>query len=65
MLSKSEPERGRLAGLSNGRILAYLKSLGITSLELMPVFAMLALMINAGITHGVASALGGSGAYSV
>ncbi len=37
----SEPERGRLAGLSNGRILAYLKSLGITSLELMPVFAML------------------------
>jgi len=31
-------DRGRLRGLSNGRVLAYLKSLGITSLELMPVF---------------------------
>jgi len=35
-----DAERGRLSGLSNGRILAYLKALGITSLELMPVFAM-------------------------
>jgi glycogen operon protein len=33
-------DRGRLRGLTNGRVLAYLKSLGITSLELMPVFAM-------------------------
>jgi len=33
-------DRGRLRGLSNGRVLAYLKALGITSLELMPVFAM-------------------------
>ena len=30
-------ERGKFAGLSNGRILEYLKALGITSLELMPV----------------------------
>jgi glycogen operon protein len=36
----SSAERGRLRGLSNGRVLAYLKSLGITSLELMPVFAL-------------------------
>jgi glycogen operon protein len=36
----SEAERGRLVGLSNGRILEYLKALGITSLELMPVFTM-------------------------
>jgi isoamylase len=36
----SEAERGRFRGLSNGRILAYLQALGITSLELMPVFAM-------------------------
>ena len=32
-----ESERGRFRGLSNGRILEYLKALGITSLELMPV----------------------------
>jgi glycogen operon protein len=37
----SEADRGRLRGLSNGRVLVYLKSLGITSLELMPVFAMI------------------------
>jgi isoamylase len=36
----SAAERGKLRGLTNGRILEYLKSLGITSLELMPVFAM-------------------------
>jgi len=32
-------DRGRLRGMSNGRVLSYLKALGITSLELMPVFA--------------------------
>jgi glycogen operon protein len=36
----TEVERGRLKGLTNGRVLAYLSALGITSLELMPVFAM-------------------------
>jgi glycogen operon protein len=36
----SGTERGRLRGLSNGRVLNYLKALGITSLELMPVFVM-------------------------
>lgn len=36
----SESERGRLRGLSNGRVLDYLKALGITSLELMPLFTM-------------------------
>ena len=35
-----EAERGRLLGLSNGRVLSYLRALGITSLELMPVFTM-------------------------
>ena len=33
-------DRGRLNGVRNGRVLAYLKALGITSLELMPVFTM-------------------------
>ncbi|MDT8320946.1 MAG: glycogen debranching protein GlgX [Xanthomonadales bacterium] len=32
-----EADRGRFRGLSNGRILAYLKALGISSVELMPV----------------------------
>jgi isoamylase len=32
-------ERGRFRGMCNGRILQYLKALGITSLELMPVHA--------------------------
>ena len=36
-----EHERGRFAGLSNGKILEYLKALGITSLELMPVHAFI------------------------
>lgn len=36
----SEAERGRLRGLRNGKVLDYLKALGITSLELMPVFTM-------------------------
>jgi glycogen operon protein len=37
----SEDERGRFRGMSNGSILEYLKALGITSLELMPVHAMI------------------------
>ena len=36
-----ERERGRFAGMRNGDILAYLKSLGITSIELMPVHAFI------------------------
>ena len=34
-------ERGKFLGLSNGKILEYLKALGITSLELMPVHAFI------------------------
>ena len=34
-------ERGKFRGLSNAKILDYLKALGITSLELMPVHAMI------------------------
>ena len=37
----SDAERGRLRGLCNGDVLAYLKALGITSVELMPVFTMI------------------------
>ncbi|MBT8059308.1 MAG: glycogen debranching protein GlgX [Gammaproteobacteria bacterium] len=33
----TEAERGKFTGLRNGQILAHLKALGITSLELMPV----------------------------
>ncbi|MDJ0656897.1 MAG: glycogen debranching protein GlgX [Xanthomonadales bacterium] len=33
----SEDERGRFAGMRNAQVLEYLKSLGITSVELMPV----------------------------
>jgi len=36
-----ESDRGRFRGMSNGKILEYLKALGITSLELMPVHAMM------------------------
>ena len=36
-----EADRGRFRGMSNGQILEYLKALGITSLELMPVHAMI------------------------
>ncbi|MDH4109225.1 MAG: glycogen debranching protein GlgX [Gammaproteobacteria bacterium] len=32
-----DSERGRFRGMSNGRILAYLKALGVTTVELMPV----------------------------
>lgn len=34
-------ERGKFRGLSNAKILEYLKALGVTSLELMPVHAMI------------------------
>jgi len=37
----TEAERGRFAGLKNGQILEYLRALGITSIELMPVHAMI------------------------
>jgi len=36
-----QAERGRFRGLSNGRILDYLKALGVTSVELMPVHALI------------------------
>jgi len=36
-----ERDRGRLSGLRNGQILEYLKALGITSVELMPVQAFI------------------------
>ncbi|MEE4174260.1 MAG: glycogen debranching protein GlgX [Xanthomonadales bacterium] len=36
-----DSERGRLRGLSNGRIIEYLKALGITTVELMPVHAFI------------------------
>lgn len=35
-----EEDRGRFRGMSNGRILEHLKALGVTSVELMPVHAM-------------------------
>ncbi len=37
----SAAERGRFAGLSNGQILAHLRALGITSVELLPVHAFI------------------------
>jgi glycogen operon protein len=36
-----EPDRGKFRGLSNGQVLDYLKALGITSVELMPVHAFI------------------------
>jgi len=36
-----EAERGKFRGLNNGRVLEYLKALGITSVELMPVHAFI------------------------
>ncbi|MGA9573489.1 MAG: glycogen debranching protein GlgX [Lysobacterales bacterium] len=44
----SEQERGKFRGLSNAKILDYIKALGITSLELMPVH----LMIDEGFLFG-------------
>jgi glycogen operon protein len=48
-----ENERGKFHGMSNGKILGYLKSLGITSLELMPVHAMIdeGFLIGRGLTN--------------
>jgi glycogen operon protein len=37
----TENERGKFRGMSNGKIIEYLKALGITSLELMPVHEMI------------------------
>ncbi|MEN7343261.1 MAG: glycogen debranching protein GlgX [Pseudomonadota bacterium] len=37
----SSSERGRFAGLSNGQIIEYLKALGITAIELLPVHAFI------------------------
>jgi len=37
----SAEERGRFCGMRNGAILQYLKSLGVTSIELMPVHAFI------------------------
>src|SRR5210317_823771 len=37
----TEGERGRFTGMKNGRVLEYLKALGVTSIELMPVHAMI------------------------
>ena len=39
--ASSEAERGRFEGMRHGEVLAYLRSLGITSLELMPVHAFI------------------------
>jgi isoamylase len=36
-----EKDRGRFPGMSNGQVLDYLKALGITSVELMPVHALI------------------------
>ena len=36
-----EKDRGKFRGLSNGKILEYLKALGITSLELMPIHTLI------------------------
>jgi glycogen operon protein len=36
-----DSERGKFSGLKNGQILEYLKALGITSIELMPVHSMI------------------------
>jgi glycogen operon protein len=37
----TEGERGRFTGMKNGQVLEYLKALGVTSIELMPVHAMI------------------------
>jgi isoamylase len=48
-----EQERGKFKGLSNGSILEYLKALGITSIELMPVHAFIdeAFLIGRGLKN--------------
>jgi isoamylase len=49
----SEAERGKFSGLKNGQILQYLKAIGITSVELMPVHAMIdeAFLVNKGLRN--------------
>jgi glycogen operon protein len=49
----SASERGRFAGLSNGQILDYLKSLGITTIELQPVHAWIdeAFLVDKGLRN--------------
>jgi len=37
----AEKDRGKFSGLSNKRVLEYIKALGITSVELMPVYAFI------------------------
>jgi isoamylase len=37
----SEAERGRFAGLARGEALAYLKALGVTAIELLPIASMI------------------------
>ncbi len=46
-------DRGKFRGLSNAKILAYLKALGITSLELMPVHSMIdeGFLVGRGLTN--------------
>ena len=48
-----EHERGKFHGLSNAKILEYLKALGITSLELMPVHSMIdeGFLVGRGLTN--------------
>jgi glycogen operon protein len=48
-----EQQRGKFRGLSNGKILEYLKALGITSLELMPVHSFIdeAFLIGRGLRN--------------
>jgi len=48
-----EVERGKFRGLSNGKILEYLKALGITSIELMPVHSFIdeAFLIGRGLKN--------------
>jgi glycogen operon protein len=48
-----EDERGKFRGLSNGQVLDYLKALGITSVELMPVHALIdeAFLVNKGLRN--------------
>ena len=48
-----EDERGKFRGLSNGQVLDYLKALGITSVELMPVHTFIdeAFLVDKGLRN--------------
>ena len=48
-----EQERGKFRGMRNGQVLDYLKALGITSVELMPVNALIdeAFLVNKGMRN--------------